>query len=212
MAVLMKTKGIVVIFGVLSLLVSGCYYGRGLTYAEGGTLMGALYGAGLGAAIGSATGHAGEGAGIGALAGSLIGGAIGYGMEGPYRTDTLIGAMTPITMIPTTMIPTMGAITTPTPGTRITGGPRRPAAYDPYYRPGSRGTIRAVYDPIPYEDDTYRLGGYRHSRIFRRSVYQNRIGELNVPRVRHAVNVFESKEEITMNWIYANKKRFRYGH
>ncbi len=63
----------------------GCVYGRGLTYTEGGTLLGALYGAGIGAAIGSASGHAGEGAGIGGLVGSLIGGGIGYSVEGNAR-------------------------------------------------------------------------------------------------------------------------------
>jgi hypothetical protein len=85
MAVFRKTRVMVVILGVLLLSVFGCVYGRGLTYTEGGTLMGALYGASIGAAIGSAHGHAGEGAGIGSLVGSLIGGAIGYGLEGGHR-------------------------------------------------------------------------------------------------------------------------------
>lgn len=85
MAILGKTRSMVVIFGVLLLFVFGCVYGRGYTYTGGGTLLGALYGASIGAAIGSATGHAGEGAGIGGLVGSLIGGAIGYGMEAPYQ-------------------------------------------------------------------------------------------------------------------------------
>ena len=46
MAVIKKTRSMVVILGVLFLFVFGCAYGRGLTYTEGGTLMGALYGAG----------------------------------------------------------------------------------------------------------------------------------------------------------------------
>jgi hypothetical protein len=91
MTALNRKKGMIVIVGVVFLLAFGCAYGRGLTYTEGGTLLGALYGAGIGAAIGSASGHAGEGAGIGGLVGSLIGGALGYGLEtgprygyGPY--------------------------------------------------------------------------------------------------------------------------------
>jgi hypothetical protein len=155
MAVLMKTKGIVVIFGVLSLLVSGCYYGRGLTYAEGGTVMGALYGAGLGAAIGSATGHAGEGAGIGALAGSLIGGAIGYGMEGPYRNGYSDRRNDPYYNDPYYNDPYNGRNYDPYsrhPDYR--GDHGAPPAYDPYYRQDPAYDTGG-YDPIPYEDDTY---------------------------------------------------------
>jgi hypothetical protein len=39
MAILEKTRSMVVILGVLLLFVSGCVYGRGLTYSEGNTLM-----------------------------------------------------------------------------------------------------------------------------------------------------------------------------
>jgi hypothetical protein len=91
MTTLNRKKGMIAIVGVVFLFAFGCVYGRGLTYTEGGTVLGALYGAGIGAAIGSASGHAGEGAGIGGLVGSLIGGALGYSVEtgprygrGPY--------------------------------------------------------------------------------------------------------------------------------
>jgi hypothetical protein len=75
----------VIVLALTLLAGFGCVYGRGLTYTEGGTLLGALYGAGIGAAIGSASGHAGEGAGIGGLVGSLIGGSVGYSVEGDAR-------------------------------------------------------------------------------------------------------------------------------
>jgi len=145
MAILMKTRSFVVILGVLLLLVSGCYYGRGLTYAEGGTLMGALYGAGLGAAIGSASGHAGEGAGIGALAGSLIGGVIGYGTENSYRYGYSDRYNDPY----------YGGNYDPYanhPNYRGYGG--APPAQDPYYRQDPSYSADGA-DPIPYEEDTY---------------------------------------------------------
>ncbi len=171
MTVLMKTKGIVVVLGVLSLLVSGCYYGRGLTYAEGGTLMGALYGAGLGAAIGSATGHAGEGAGIGALAGSLIGGAIGYGMEGPYRYGYSEPRHDPYYEIPTTAV-----ITTLTPGTRIIGGTAAPRPLTIRTIGRTPRTIRAVTIRYPMRTirTTRRIPALRY---IPRSTTRNRIGE-----------------------------------
>ncbi len=145
MAVLKKTKGMVVILGVLLLFVFGCVYGRGPTYTEGGTLMGALYGAGLGAAIGSASGHAGEGAGIGGLAGALIGGAIGYGMEGNnrYRHGDPYGD------------PYREPYRDPYsnhPDYRGYGG--APPAQDPYYRQDPSYDAGRP-EPIPYYDDTY---------------------------------------------------------
>ncbi|MBN2225113.1 MAG: hypothetical protein JW765_10590 [Deltaproteobacteria bacterium] len=135
----------VVILGVLFLFVFGCAYGRGLTYTEGGTLMGALYGAGIGAAIGSATGHAGEGAGIGSLVGSLIGGAIGYGIEGnnrygypgPYNDPYYDSYRDPYSNHP---------------NYRGYGG--APPAQDPYYRQDPSYDAGRP-NPIPYQDDTY---------------------------------------------------------
>jgi hypothetical protein len=141
MAILRKTRSMVVILGVLLLFVSGCVYGRGLTYAEGGTLMGALYGAGIGAAIGSASGHAGEGAGIGGLVGSLIGGSIGYDAEGDYRYGYGDPYDDPY-YDPYAHHPNY----------RRHSGP--PPARDPYYRQDpSYDTGRP--EPIPYQDDTY---------------------------------------------------------
>ncbi len=145
MASLRKTRSMVVILGVLLLFVFGCVYGRGLTYTEGGTLLGALYGAGLGAAIGSASGHAGEGAGIGGLAGSLIGGAIGYGMEGTGRygyRDSYYDPYYDPYHDPYSNHP------------NYRGYGDAPPPRDPYYREQpSYDTGRP--EPIPYQEDTY---------------------------------------------------------
>lgn len=144
MALLYKTRNVVVILGVLLLFVSGCVYGRGLTYAGEGALLGAMYGAGIGAAIGSTHGHAGEGAGIGSLVGSVIGGAIGYGLDAPLR----YGYADPY------HDPNYNPYYNPYSGNPNHPGNGQPPADEPYYKddpdydPGD-------YEPMPYREDTF---------------------------------------------------------
>lgn len=170
MAVLKKTRSMVVILGVLLLFVFGCVYGRGLTYNEGGTLLGALYGAGIGAAIGSVNGHAGEGAGIGALVGSLIGGAIGYGVEGDYR----YGYGDPYDD------PYYDSYHDPYsnhPNYRGYGG--APPDGDPYYRQDPSYDTGGP-EPIPYQEDTYGSTDTA-TRIYSEEYYQKQNRRLMSP-------------------------------
>jgi len=75
-------KKMIICFGILSLLVSGCATeNQTQKGAAIGTGVGAAVGAGLGAAIGRSGTAALIGAGAGALAGGLTGGAIGHYMD-----------------------------------------------------------------------------------------------------------------------------------